>query len=159
MTTDPLPRQSKFKPGDVLAYVPRWHHCREGVAFVREDGRAVDTFWRHDDSSAPGLNEEELATAEVRFNVNDCDALDLYSASSRPTWLTYHPDDRGRIPSQHGLQEALFVRSGAEPNLRTQIENAQADVEEAESAVRSAQYRLDARREDLAKLEANHVAS
>lgn len=148
---------TQFAPGDVLGYIPRWHHCREGVAFVRDDGAVVDTFWRHTDSSAARLDESELATAEMRFNVNDYDALDLYSKSSRPTWLTYHPDDRGRIPSQHGLQEALFVRRGAVPNLETQIANARADVEEAESALRSAQWRLDLRREDLAKLEASRA--
>ena len=143
-----------FKPGDVLAYVPRWHHCREGAAFVKDNGVAVDTYWRHTDSSAALLNLEELATAELRFNVNDYDALDIYSPSSRSTWLTYHPDARGRIPSQHGLQEALFVRRGAVPDLATQIENARAEVEKAESAVRVAQDRLTFRREDLESLEA-----
>lgn len=143
----------QFAPGDVLSYVPRWHHCREGTAFVGEDGVARDTFWRHTDTSAERLNEAELATAEVRFNVNDYEALDLYAHSSRPTWLTYDPDDRGRIPSQHGLQEALFVRKGSRPDLSTQIENARRAVEEAESEVRVAQGRLERRREDLAALE------
>jgi hypothetical protein len=146
-----------FTPGDVLSYIPKWHHCRETTAFVREDGIAVDTFWRHTDSSAAVLSEEEIATAEVRFNVNEFDALDIYSHSSRETWLTYHPDDRGRIPSQHGLQEALFVRKGAEPDLETQIANARREVEEALSEVDSAQRRLEWRREDLAKLEAGRV--
>lgn len=146
-----------FKPGDVLSYIPRWHHARETTAFVRDDGTAVDTFWRHTDSSAAVLNEDELATAEVRFNANDYDALDIYSHSSRAEWLTYHPDDRGRIPSQHGLQEALFIRKGAKPHLDTQIANAERAVREALDEVNGAQRRLEWRREDLAKLEASRV--
>jgi hypothetical protein len=143
----------KFVPGDVLSYSPRWHHCRETTAIVREDGQAMDTFWRHTASDGALLNEEEMATATVRFNVNDYDLLDVYAQSSRSTWETYHPDDRERIPSQHGHQEALFVRKGAKPDLATQIANAKAKVTEAEEAVGSAQRRLECAREDLAKLE------
>lgn len=146
------PRQS-WSAGDVLSYVPWWHHCREGVAFVWDDGVARDTFWRHTDTSAERLTESELATAELRFNVNDYEALDLYAHSSRPTWMTYHPDDRGRIPSQHGLQEALFLRKGSKPDPSTQIANAQAAVEEAESELRSAEHRLERCRQDLAALQ------
>src|SRR5438128_394492 len=104
-----------FAPGDVLWYARERDHCREGLALVQDDGRAIDTFWalRYGDSHA--LTPDELATAEVRFNVNGYDALDPYSKASRATWETYHPADRGRISSQHGLQEELFVRRGATP--------------------------------------------
>jgi len=142
---------TEFKPGDVLSYVPKgafepWH-CREGKALVDERGRAWDTFWQFDGQHL--LSAEELADAEVVFNVNDYEALDVYAGGSRLLWETYHPDDRGRVTSQHGLREALFLRRGAKPHLATQIENAQALVEKAESELQSAENRLKWRREDL----------
>jgi hypothetical protein len=146
-----------FKPGDVLTYLTERDHCRETTAFVLDNGRAVDTFWRGDFERGSGevhsLTAAELETAEVRFNVNDYDQLDLYAASSRALWETYHPDDRGRIPSQHGLQETLFVRRGATPHLETQIENAKADVAKAEAALSVAECRLEWARSYLADLE------
>jgi hypothetical protein len=152
------PAISKLTVGDVLRYLPERHHCREGTAFVTERGDAVDTYWSttysYGGADDHRLTAEELATAEVQFNVNDYDALDPYAGTSRPTWETYHPDDRGRISSQHGLQEELFVRRGAAPDLETQIANARAAVETAESNLWSAECRLAQCREDLARLEA-----
>lgn len=148
-----------LRPGDVLRYLPadkfmRWH-CREGIALVTETGDAFDTFWgtggdRH------RLTADELATAEVEFNVGDYDALPY---RSRDKWLTYHEDDRGRIPSQHGLQEVLYLRKGAQPNLATQIANAREAVAEAESRLRSAEWTLEWRREDLAKLQEQEASN
>lgn len=46
------------------------------------------------------------------------------------------------------------MRIGAEPDLSTQIENARTAVAEAESEVRSAQWALERRREELTDLEA-----
>lgn len=147
-------QQAKLKAGDVLSYLSSHRHCREGSAFVTDRG-VFDTYWRpYGDGESHRLTERELQTAEARFNVNDFDALDLYSATSRPTWETYHPDDRGRISSQHGLQEALFVRRGAQPDLATQIENAREALAVAESKLRSAEWDVEMRRRDLADLEA-----
>lgn len=144
---------STFKTGDVLRYVPRRYHCKEGTAFVTERGTPLDTYWGPGGNGEYGhLRPEELATAEVVFNVNDYDALDIYANQSRATWLTYHPDDRGRITSQHGLQEALFVRKGATPDLATQIQNARDRVDEAESRVQLAEHILESRRRELAEL-------
>lgn len=75
---------TRFKPGDVLRYVAETTHCRESTAFVTKDGRAVDTYWRtYGDGDPHRLTDDELATAEVRFNVSDYDALDPYSRASR----------------------------------------------------------------------------
>jgi hypothetical protein len=52
----------------------------------------------------------------------------------------------------------LFIRQGASPDLTTQIANAKAAVADAESKLRSAEWVLEMRREDLAKLEARAVA-
>lgn len=148
------PRVVAFKPGDVLAYTPREYHCCEGTAFVTENGTPLDTFWGPDGDGQYGrLREEELATAEIKFNVNDYDALDRYSKGSAATWKTYHPDDRALITSQHRLQHQFFIRKGAKPDLSTQIENAQAAVEDAESELRSAEARLGWRRQELAELQ------
>jgi hypothetical protein len=145
----------ELRAGDVLSYLPSQHHCRQGTALVTEDGLAFDTFWGiRPDNQSHFLTPKELTTAEVKFNVNDFDMLDRYSRSSVSTWETYHADDRGRIGSQHQHQSVYFVRKGAQPDLGTQIENARGEVEEAESALRSAQYRLERRREGLARLEA-----
>lgn len=143
--------------GDVLRYSPAGGtHARECVAYVLPTGRVVDTFWHtfESDSNAHVLSVEELRTAEVVFNVRDYDALGRYAHGARETWLTYRPCDRGRISSQHNLQELLFVRKGAQPDLDTQIANAREKVEDAESKVRSAESGLQWAREDLAKLEA-----
>lgn len=153
------PRQcevaAQLKPGDVVSYLPRWSHARERTAYVLENGKAVDTFWHTFAHDGALLNEEELATAEVRFNVGDYEALDRYAATSRAKWETFHPSDRGRITSQHGLQEALYLRRGAKPHLDTQIENARRRVELAERDLRTAEWRLDGRRQELAELEAS----
>jgi hypothetical protein len=143
-----------LKPGDVLHYRPSQHHCREGVALVVDGRLARDTYWGlspgHDSHA---LTEAELDTATVCFNTYDYELLDGNQRhASRGKWETYHPDDRGRITSQQGLQEALFIRRGAKPDLDTQIANARAEVKKAEEEVRSAQRRLEWRLEDLAKL-------
>lgn len=143
-----------FTPGDVLAYTPERRHAREGTAFVTESGHAVDTYWEPTgDAQSHVLTTAELATAEVKFNVNDYEPLDRYAGGSRSVWMTYHHNDRARISSQHGLQEQLYVRRGAKPDIGTQIANAEAEVKVAESAVRSAEYTLACRRRDLAELQ------
>ena len=149
-----------LRPGNVLRYVPRGGtHARECTAFVNERGVAVDTYWRaHGDGQSHWLRPGEVATASVLFNVGDFDALDYYAATSRSTWESYHPDDRARITSQHGLQEQLYVRRGAKPCVKTQVENARASVEVAESKVRSAESYLQAMRERLAEAEERLMA-
>lgn len=121
---------SAIRTGDVLSYVPRRSHCREGTAFVVNADRVVDTYWRpFGDGESHVLTEQELTTAEVRFNVHDFDVLD--SSGARRKWETYHPDDRSYISSQHGLREVLFVRRGATPDMATQILNAEGEVAES----------------------------
>lgn len=136
---------TRFRPGDVLAYVGAEHHCREGTAYVQDYGQSHR------------LSESELATATLSFNVNDYDLLDRYASSSRETWETYRPEDRAQITSQHGLQASLFIRRGAEPHLGTQIENAERRVEKAEAEANSAASALERRRDELAALEATHA--
>lgn len=144
------------KPGDVLRYRPARDHCREGIAFVRENGVIVDTFWHtfaNGGDDIYRLRDAELVGATVLFNVNEYDALDRYASSSRERWLTFHPDDRGRITSQHGLQEALFTRKHAKPHLGTQIENARAALERAEFDLTQQQARVERLRIELASVE------
>jgi hypothetical protein len=149
--------------GDVLRYAPSQNHCREGMAFVTESGNALDTYWGPEgDSNSHALTDRELSTAKVVFNVAEFTVLDRYSAASGEKWETYSPDDRERVTSQHGLQELLFVRRGARPNLGTQIDNARRDVGHAEDALRGAQQRLDsvrARLYEMLECEGSGVSS
>lgn len=150
----------QLRVGDVYDYTPMdangktEHHCREGQATVERFSSGLfllDTFWgrggdRHQ------LTMAELATAEFSFNEHDYDELDGRGEAQMETWKTYSPDDRGRITSQHGLQSRWLIRKGAKPDLATQIGNARAEVEAAEGNVRSAEFRLKMRRDDLAAL-------
>lgn len=144
----------ELRAGDVVSYLPKdGPHCREATAIVVEDGRAFDTFWGPErDQYSHWLTPSEKATVEVEFNLDDFEPLDRYASRSAATWKTYHPDDRARIGSQHGLQQQYYVRKGARPDRGTQIKNAEVEVAEAEEAVRSAERRLEWKREDLATL-------
>lgn len=154
------PTEVRFKPGDVLRYLPDDRfHCAQGTAIVRPDGAVVDTYWGENGYGGEShwLTDKELASADFQFNVNDYEQIGTIG-HCRPrndaTWLTYHPDDRGRIGSQGPHCAVLYVRKGSKPDLETRISNAQAEVEEAEWKLRSAESRLRFAREDLAKLEA-----
>jgi hypothetical protein len=147
--------RTEFKPGDVVRYDRgAVRHCREGMAIAeaRLDGVVLyDTYWR-----TPGdrhlLTYDELATAEVLFNLDDYDELTERESSAR--WEMYKPADRQTITSQHGLVVRCFIRAGAEPDLETQIGNAQREVDDAERKLKTAQWQLDVARRDLAELEA-----
>jgi hypothetical protein len=141
-----------FAAGDVLNYIPRWHHCREGSAIVLDNGCAVDTFWSNDRAV---LTAEELATADLRFRLDDYRKLGESWDDTLDEWLTYAPADRQVITSQHGLQAVHYVRIGAEPGMATQIGNAREAVALAQGEVRSAERRLGWRREELAALESS----
>jgi hypothetical protein len=150
-----------FKPGDVVRYNPAQHHCREGIAIAYERGNKVvllDTFWGgYDDRHMP--HADELADAELQFNINDYDELAEYSHSSRGQWEKYAPDDREVITSQHGLQRRYFVRKGACEHWPTQIDNARSKLEECESEAASAQRSVEYAQEFLARVIAEAEAA
>lgn len=136
-----------FREGDVLRYTPEGGtHCREGHAIVEANGRAIDTYWGFSGGDRHVLSAAELEAATRFFNLGD------YREVSEEEWLTYALDDRGFVSSQHGLQPTYVVRSGAEPDLATQIENARGAVRFAESERDAADRRLWRRREELAAL-------
>jgi len=141
----------RYEPGDVLDYISEreFNHCRECCAVVVDDGRAVDTFWgfpnMHGDSHV--LTDRELATAGRRFRLGD-----YREVRHESEWLTFAPTDRQVVTSQQGLQARYYVRAGAEPSLATQIDNARAAVERAESDVRCAESTLRWRQTELARL-------
>jgi hypothetical protein len=148
-----------FRAGDVVKYVPadrfdRWW-CREGTAIATQrDGDIilVDTYWGSG-SDNHVLRDDETATATLKFNLGDFDEL-----PSRPgvrlAWGKYAPADRELIPSQHGLQCRYFIRKGAAESLPTQVENATQALIDAESELRSAQWRVESRAKELAELRA-----
>jgi len=141
-----------FRPGVVIRYTPSNRHCREGIALINDAGYAVDTFWGSSCCDSHILHEDDLASAQVEFDTADFDELQAHAVVSRATWEKYAPADRARIPSQHGLQEALFIRRGAVTCIDTQIAAAQREVDDAEARVRFAQANLRGRKEDLARL-------
>lgn len=132
----------RYEP-DPSRFEPRW--CREGIAVADSHGRLVDTFWEGG-SEAHVLTAEEVATATHLFDLSDYREL---PHAERYLWKNYHPDERQRITSQHGLSARYFVRLGAEPDLGTRVENARLAVREAEEAVKSAQSTLAWRRREL----------
>jgi len=147
----------EVKPGTVVRYKPdpsrhdpRW--CREGMAIADERGLLIDTYWGSG-QDAHILRGAELEGVEVLFHFDEFDELDRWRPNVQE-WETYAPADRQRVTSQHGLQQRLFIRKGAEPDLATQIANAEEKVCEAEYNVESANRRLEWAREDLAKLAA-----
>jgi hypothetical protein len=145
--------------GAVLRYIPLINHCREGIAFVGDDGAARDTYWReHGDGESHRLTESELEGAVQLFNVDDYDRLDPDSAASREQWERFRPSDRGRITMQHGLHECLFLRKGASPDLDTQIENAERRIKAAAKEQRAAELALEARRGEHVALVAKREA-
>lgn len=150
----------KLTPGNVLSYIPKDYHCRQGTAIVLEDGRgAVDTFWDEfgKDSNCHWLTGKELETAEVKFNVNDYEQIGTYghcAPSDEAEWARYRPEDRAHIGSQSQWCAVLLVRKGSKPDTETIIENARREVELAEGDVESANRKLGWARENLAKLEA-----
>lgn len=148
---------STYRPGTVVRYTPtrerhdpRW--CREGTAIANEQGVLVDTYWCSGGDSHVLRRDDELASVEVLFHIDDYDELDRYGRGTPAVWETYHPDDRRRVTSQHGLQARYFVRKGATPDLETQIANAREAVREAEAEVEGAERRLERRRDELAAL-------
>lgn len=146
-----------FKPGDVVQYETltrpdRW--CREGTAVALEMNgmvRLVDTYWSLE-SDSHVLTADEAATAELRFNVDDYDELDVYHRGSPGTWERYAEADREVITEQHGHRRRWFLRKGAVEDRETIIANAAAEVERLELELESAQRRLEWAREDLAAL-------
>ena len=144
-----------YRPGTVVRYTPdRSRHdplwCREGTAIADDQGRLCDTYWGSG-SEAHIVSGDEMESVEVLFHLEDYDEPDRWRPSKQQ-WATYAPEDRQRITSQHGLQERLFIRKGAEPDLTTQIANAEEKVREAEADVERAEWRLQWARKDLAAL-------
>lgn len=147
-----------LRSGDVIRYVPdpsrfepRW--CREGTAVVREDGKAVDTYWGSG-SDNHVLLDVEVTTAEVVFNLADYIELDQYRPGVQAEWAKYREDQRHRITSQHGLQSRYFVLNGAEPDLEQQISNAYEALTTAREALNSAARDLEWKAQAVARLEA-----
>jgi hypothetical protein len=149
-----------YLPGTVVRYTPdptrfdpRW--CREGTAIADQHGRLVDTYWASM-AEAHIVTDAELPSVEALFHLDDYDEIARWQHDSE-RWLTYHPDDRQVITSQHGLQKRWFIRKGAQPDLGTKITNAEERIREAESKLRSAEHELQWRRDELARLQARQA--
>jgi hypothetical protein len=155
-----------FKVGDVVGYLPaerfdRWW-CREGTAIAKEahDGTVTlaDTYWQSG-GDAHVLTDDELATAELRFNLADYDELDRYDKGSKLAWEKFAEDDRELVTSQHRLECRWFIRKGAVESIDQQIANARARLATAESNLDSARWGVERAQRELAEIEAQAVSS
>lgn len=132
-----------LRAGDVVCYEPETRWCHDGWAIARSRGDSidlVDTYWS-DRVVRP-------AEFELVFNLND------YRRVSRSEWETYAEADRQAIPEHAGYHTSRFVRLGAEPDLATQIANAEEEVRETEERIKSLQWSLERRRQELDDLRA-----
>ncbi|WP_032384670.1 hypothetical protein [Rhodococcoides fascians] len=134
----------EFRAGDVVRYTPersdKW--CREGYAVAverRQQIELLDTYWRLSGSESHTLNEVEVESAELLFNLNDYDEL---HRRSEQQWEKYAPADRQRYTEQHGCVVRLFVRKGAVEDHATKVENARRDVDVRLEELATAQRRL-----------------
>lgn len=138
--------------GDVYTYTPDQHHCTEGLAIEDERGRIIDWYWGNSrDAMFDKIVSRDAADLNLVANLGD---YDLTPRDGRESNREYAPEDRLVITSQHGLQRTYYIRKGAIPDLATKIENARADLRDAESAARSAQFRMERAQDTLARLEA-----
>ena len=134
----------KFGLGDVVDYEREREWCREGVAVVRErqDGLLVlaDTYWQGG-SGTHVLTSAEVATATLRFNVNDY--RELAHHENRESIPREHWQD---IPSQHGLSRRRFVRVDSGPTWEQKHANARQDIIDAIAKVADAISSLESAR-------------
>jgi hypothetical protein len=137
--------EARFNPGDVIRYVPRTSHCRHGIAVIDERGDGRDTYWG--DGEYSYVDPERLADGEFMFH------LPAYRLVEENEWLKYAEEDRQAFP-MGGYPRRLFVRSAAEPDLETQIQNARGKLAEAERELEAAGRSIRWATEDLVKLEA-----
>lgn len=135
---------------DVYRYRPAVHNCLEGIAIENEHGVLYDTYWGIDDAGAEcvGRDAQDLT---LIGNLGDYERIDR---NAEHPFDDYAPVDRLAITSQHGLQRALFVRKGADPDHATKVRNARNELEDATHAVEAAQRRAERARQALADLEA-----
>jgi hypothetical protein len=138
--------------GDVYTYTPTQRHCREGLAIEDERGRLHDWFWGS--SRDPMLDKvvpRDAADLTFVANLNDYELTPRDGCESN---REYARKDRLVITSQHGLQRTYYVRKGAKPDLATKVENARAELRDAEEKARQAQRNVEWAQKDLANLEA-----
>jgi hypothetical protein len=136
---------------DVYRYRPQQHHCREGIAVENDRGVLIDTFWGLDSS----LGLDQIVGRDQRLErLGNLDDYVRIGRSAEHPFEDYAPADRLVVPSQHGLQRALFVRRGAQPDHATRVANARRQLEDDVAAAESAQHRVERARAELARLEA-----
>lgn len=151
-----------LKEGDVYRYLPLdrpgvgRYWCRDGYAIATErrgEWVLVDTYWggSGDSHVVDTRFDEEI---EFVFNLGDYDQV-----QHKAVWEQFHPDDRQSIPEHKGYHTRFYVKKGASTDLATRIANARAAIEDAESKVRTAQFRLDCEQRLLADLMSEEVPS
>ena len=143
--------------GDVYTYTPTQRHCTEGLAIEDERGRLQDWYWGSTrDSMLDKVVSRDAADLTFVANLND---YELTPRNGQESNADYAPTDRLVITAQHGYQRTYYIRKGATPDLATKIDNARARLEEAESDLRSAQFRVQWAADELTALKEQEKAS
>lgn len=160
-----------IREGDVLKYTPATDWCNEGLAMVHRSVISptgfvvIDTYWQTglspDFTDGHRLSDEEMAGAEVLFNVSDYSVLakgpNCYTEKVSEEWHRYAPEDRERVTSQHGLSVVYLVKKGAERSHRAHANRLKARIEGARRELCSAQNHLKSLEEELRAHEASAV--
>lgn len=141
--------QTAFQPGDVVRYTPKDHWCRHGIAIIQDNGDGRDTYWSSGDGSY--VSAANLTDPELLFRMGD-----YRRAEHEDEWLKYAEADRRSFP-MGAYPRRLFVRTAAEPDLETQINNAYGELRKAEEDLRSAGHRIQWAGRDIALLEAKRA--
>lgn len=107
------------------------YHCRAQIAVVR-GGRLLDTYW------APGGDGDDLAGRVDWVRVANLDDL---KASDPSAHECYEPRDV--VDLRHKNGGVVYVRKGAEPSVRVQIESWTRKRDEARARAESCQRQID----------------
>ena len=150
-------------PGAYYTFDREQRHCVEGIAYadlVKSVGVVLrDTFWGPQGSTDFMVGHNRLSDAErasLRLLFNPNDGWREVSRSDVPE--DFDLADVRRVTSQHGLQEKVWIRDGAQPSLAIRIFNAQERLREARSAAESAIRTVEHHAMEVARLVAEQSA-
>jgi hypothetical protein len=130
---------SQFKPRDVVQYRSSDTWCRHGIAVIHggpEWGYAKDTYWGVTDNHSDygWIREQELFDPVLIGN------LDEFEPSQYKECRDFREEDQFYIPIGGGSAQ-IWYRKGAEPQPELVWRRLVYEVEKAESAIQSANWK------------------
>lgn len=129
-----------FKKNDVVSYRSTDTWCRHGIAVIMGGegwGYAKDTYWGVGERGDYGwLREEDLKEPKLIGN------LDEFEVSQYKECRDFREEDQFYIPVGGGSAQ-IWYRKGAEPKPDLIYNRLQYEIERAESAIQSANWKRD----------------